>query len=109
LNNEQALLLEHFKQYNQLQEVLVKSMHENQSSPEMIELLKRDYQRVKGNVEGFDDYVSGLKNPALASKELEELKSIMIKKSMPDWTMKDGNGKTVKFSELRGKTITDCP
>ena len=105
LNNEQALLLEHFKQYNQLQEVLVKSMHENQSSPEMIELLKRDYQRVKGNVEGFDDYVSGLKNPALASKELEELKSIMIKKSMPDWTMKDGNGKTVKFSELRGKTI----
>lgn len=105
LNNEQALLLEHFKQYNQLQEVLVKSMHENQSSPEMIELLKRDYQRVRGNVEGFDAYVSGLKNPVLASKELEELKSIMINKSMPDWTMKDGNGKTVKFSELRGKTI----
>ena len=105
LNNEQALLLEHFKQYSQLQDVLVKSMHENQSSPEMLELLKRDYQRAKGNVDGFETYIEGLKNPVLASRELEELKAIMIKKTMPDWTMKDGNGKTVKFSELRGKTI----
>jgi thiol-disulfide isomerase/thioredoxin len=24
---------------------------------------------------------------------------------MPDWTMKDGNGKIVKFKDLRGKTI----
>ncbi len=105
LNNEQALLLDHFKKYDLLQEVLVKSMHENQSSPEMLDLLKKDYIRARGSENGFDTYVSGLKNPELASKELDELKSIMINKSMPDWTMKDGTGKIVKFKDLRGKTI----
>jgi len=105
LNNEQALLLDYFKKYDLLQDVLVKSMHENQSSPEMLELLKKDYIRARGSENGFDTYVSGLKNPELATKELDELKSIMINKVMPDWTMKDGNGKVVKFKDLRGKTI----
>ncbi|MDR6197102.1 TlpA disulfide reductase family protein [Siphonobacter sp. SORGH_AS_0500] len=105
LNNEQALLLDHFNKPNELRELLVKSMHENQSSPEMLELLKKDYQRSKGSLTGFETYVEGLKSQELASKELKELEKIMVNKDMPDWTMKDGNGKTVKFSQLRGKTI----
>ena len=105
LNNEQALLLDYFKKYDLLQEVLVKSMHENQSSPEMLDLLKKEYIRAKGSDAGFEGYASGLKNPELASKELKDLQEIMINKVMPDWTMKDGSGKTVKFKELRGKTI----
>jgi hypothetical protein len=47
----------------------------------MLDLLKKDYIRARGSENGFDTYVSGLKNPELASKELDELKSIMINKS----------------------------
>jgi thiol-disulfide isomerase/thioredoxin len=71
----------------------------------MIELLKADYIRNNKSEDGFDKYVATLKNPALAAKSAEEIKGLMRNDEVPDWQMAGMDGKLVKFSNLRGKTV----
>jgi len=105
VNDDYAWLLNHAKKYDKLNDVLVKSIFENQSSPEMIELLKTDYVRHNGSDAGFDKYLNTLKNPALEAKSRDEIKKIMRNDDVPAWTMLGLDDSTVKFSELRGKTV----
>ncbi len=105
LNDDEAYLLNKTRQYAKLRTLLEKSVYENQASPEMLALLKADYQR-RGKPEAqYDAYFVSLKNPALAVRNAEQIKKAMINKEMPDWSMIDLNGKVVKFADLRGKTV----
>ncbi len=105
VNDDQAYLLNKTKQYAKLRTLLEKSVYENQSSPEMLALLKADYQRRGKPAAQYDAYFVSLKNPAMAVRNAEQIKKAMINKEMPDWSMTDLNGKVVKFADLRGKTI----
>ncbi len=69
-----------------------------------IEVLKELYVRKNGNDSGFNEYMAGLKNtnnPEIA-QNLEEKKS---NEPAPDFTLVDMDGKQVKLSALRGKTV----
>ena len=105
VNDDYAYLLNKSGQYDKLHDVLVKSMYENQSTPEMIALLKADYIRTRNTSDGFEGYMNTLKNPALLAAGTADIKSQIMNAKMPDWSMTDASGKVIKLSELRGKTI----
>ncbi|WP_316739007.1 TlpA disulfide reductase family protein [Pedobacter aquatilis] len=105
INNEYAFALKKLGKTGELETVLVKSMYENQSSTEMMVMLKEIYLKKHKSENSFDSYLESLKNPTHAKKDIEELKGKMIKKEMPAWSMKDMNGKTVSSADLKGKTV----
>ncbi|WP_443937389.1 TlpA family protein disulfide reductase [Pedobacter sp. MW01-1-1] len=105
INNEYAYALKQAGKVNELDVVLKKSMFLNQASTEMIGMIKEKYVKKHGSEKGFEAYLTSLKNPEDQKKGEVELKASMIKKDMPQWSMQDLNGKTVKSSDLIGKTV----
>ncbi|MCX2475387.1 TlpA disulfide reductase family protein [Pedobacter sp. MC2016-05] len=105
INNEHAIILKKLKMSKELENVLLKSMYNNQASPEMIAMLEEMYVARKKSKAGFDTYLESLKNPAIKAAEESDQKANMIKKEMPAWSMKDLSGKTVNSSDLKGKTV----
>jgi thiol-disulfide isomerase/thioredoxin len=105
LNAELANALSHLKQDKALKSLLEKSVFENQSSPEMLTMLKSIYVKQHGSDQNYMAYLSGLQNTSGKLKMNEELQGQMFKKAMVDFEMKDLNGKAVKLADLRGKTI----
>lgn len=105
INNQQALSLKMLGLNKDLQVLLKKSMFKNQSSTEMIAMIREAFVKERGSEKGFQEYLESLKNPADKEKELKDIKESMIKKEMPTWSMKDLNGKTVNSNDLKGKTV----
>ncbi|HEX8020723.1 TlpA disulfide reductase family protein [Mucilaginibacter sp.] len=103
LNYDEVVLLQKNGQANKVSDVLIKSMYENQATPEMLDMLKANYVAQYKTEDGFDKYLESLKNAALSVASKAKME--MIKKDMPDWSMYDAAGKLIKFKELRGKTI----
>lgn len=103
LNNDEVFLLKKKGETAEVNDVLIKSMYENQSTPEMIDMLKANYVAKYKSDEGFDKYLESLKNASLSLNS--NTKAKMINKAMPDWAMYDQNGKLIRFKDLRGKTI----
>jgi len=62
VNSVYALLLDKFGRHEQMKEVLLESMYRNQSTPEMIGLLAREYLKENKPEAGFSDYLHSLKN-----------------------------------------------
>ena len=70
----------------------------------LLEQLKSLYTAMNGSDQGFDSYIEGLRKARTEQKRREVAASI-ITKPAPDFTLTDTEGKTVKLSELRGKTV----
>ena len=105
VNNYYAILLQKRGETTHLNEVLKYSLYNNQATPEMLEMVKADYIRQNGSDKGYDDYLSKLKNPADKAEFEKMVAEGMINKAMPEWSMKDMNGKVVSSKALRGKTV----
>ncbi len=67
-------------------------------------ILKELYVKKNGSEKGFTEYLLGLKNAddAEMAKKLEEMKA---NETAPDFDLVDLDGKKVKLSELKGKTV----
>ncbi len=77
---------------------------EGKSTTAMIDVLKVVYTSEKGSDEGFENYLAQFQSVAL--KELEDkLKSEMISKPAPNFTLEDFEGKKVSLADLKGKTV----
>lgn len=105
LNDIYATTLSKLGDNKTLKVVLEKSYHENQVSINMIDLMKKLYVKAKGTNKNYLDYLASLQNKEAQASELTALKSKMINKPLPDFAMKDLNGKMVKLSDLKGKTV----
>ncbi len=105
LNNLEAVLLQKSGDTKLLQTVLTKGLYENQSTPEMVAMLKSLYVKSHKSDKGFEAYVESLKNPADKVSAQKEAISSMMNKPMPEWSMKDMNDITVNSKDLRGKMV----
>lgn len=105
LNAELANTLSHLGDKAALKLLLEKSVFENQSSTEMLSMLKETYIKGKGSEKGYEAYLNSLKNQANGLKMKEEIKKEIFSKPMVDFAMQDLNGNTIKLQDLKGKTI----
>jgi thiol-disulfide isomerase/thioredoxin len=103
VNNEYVKALQHTGNQKDVKQVLLKSIYKNEASVEMLDLLKKDYQKEHGSMEGYSQYLQSLKNAANAHHV--DLQKDMINKPMPVFSMKDANGKTVSLQSLKGKVV----
>ena len=77
---------------------------EGKSTTAMNDILKEVYASEKGSEEGFENYLAQFNSVALKKLE-DKLKSEMISKPAPDFTLEDFDGKKVSLAELKGKTV----
>ena len=105
INSQYAMLLQQDKDTKALTVVLTKALYKNQSTPEMIEMLKGIYIKEHKSEKGFAEYVESLKNPADIAAAKKEAIASMMNKPMPEWSMKDMSDKVVNSKDLIGKTV----
>ncbi len=72
--------------------------------PQLLEKLKGLYITMNGSVQGFDNYIEGLRK-ARAEQKQQEIAKSMISEIAPDFTLTDTEGNMVKLSDLRGKVV----
>lgn len=105
LNEVQSILLERAGKKEQLQQVLEQSMKKNQVTPRMLEMLKKNYLAQNKPESGYQAYLLTLKDVKLDSALENKVKESMIKKSVPEFKVRNNKGKIVKLSDLKGKVV----
>ncbi len=79
-------------------------LYQGENTAETDETLKFVWQKVDGNLDGFEDHISDVRKYRLALIRREVAKSI-IKEKAPEFAIKDINGNVVRLSDLKGKTV----
>jgi thiol-disulfide isomerase/thioredoxin len=75
-----------------------------QATPEMKEMLKTLYVKVKGSEAGYDEYVSSLQK-ILIENVKRRIANQMINTPAPLFSLKDVNGNAVSLQDLKGKIV----
>lgn len=89
----------------QLQKLLEASVHLNQASPRMLDWLRERYTATHPGGTGYEQYLAGLQDQAAKTAVRADLASKMVNKPIADFALRDLDGKLVRLSELRGKTV----
>ncbi|MFD0749398.1 redoxin family protein [Mucilaginibacter calamicampi] len=141
LGSDSREVVEHYvqmlnsaKDHKQALEVAEKSIRKGQTSDAIEQEFKTAYQKVKGDMGGFDTYWADVQKANNEKKELEkkafevqqkevlanatsannlqqlakvkkDLSSKIIKEAAPLFTLKDLDGKVVSLASLKGKTV----
>ena len=105
LNEVTAILLERAGQLEKLKFVLESSMKKNQVTPLMLEMMKKNYITLHQSETGYDSYLASLKDVKLNAALENKVKESMIKKDLPEFNVKNNNGKLVKLSDQKGKVV----
>ncbi len=92
------------KQYAKAQEFAEKAIKGGQGTAVIKDELKKDYVKLKGSDNGYDQYLASLEVAARA-KAMAELAKTMINKPAPAFALKDFDGKTVSLADLKGKIV----
>lgn len=105
LNEVTAQLLESAGEKDKLKFVLETSMKQNQMTPLMLEMLKKNYLATGQPESSYAHYLSSIKDEK-ADKALEDkVKKSMISKTLPEFSVKNNRGALVKLSDQRGKVV----
>ena len=129
VNEHYVLILAANKEYAKARDVIATSIQAGTTSDLMEEELKKDYIKINGNEQGYDQYMASLQKvneeklkieqqkqqeafkqeEVVVKKEAEntvvDFSKEMIKTPAPAFTLKDIDGKVVSLSELKGKTV----
>lgn len=105
LNEDYVQLLHMDGQTEKVQQVLEASVHVNQATPLILEMLKKNYLVKHRDDAGFNTYVESLKSAEGKAELAKELVAKMIKKTLPAFQMYDGNGKLVSSKDWKGKVV----
>ena len=104
LNDDLCHLFQEAGKTEEMNDVLRKSMYNNQVSPYMIDLMKQAYVRKNGSETGFNAYLESLKKPELQRTISERILKDKREGKMPEWEMTDASGKKISSNDLLGKT-----
>jgi thiol-disulfide isomerase/thioredoxin len=104
LNNTYALLAEKVIPAKKLKPELEQFVKNAKSSSEMTEILKRIYAAEKKSEEGFDQYITALKEESRL-KMLKDIQKSMLNEKSPAFALVNLEGKKVDIAELKGKVV----
>lgn len=105
LNGTHAFLLDNAGQTEQRDRVMIASVHENQSTPWILDKLREGYVKQHGNDQNFDAYIQSLKNATEVQAEHDRISKMMINRKMTDFRLVDAKGKPVTLASLKGKIV----
>ncbi|WP_207424351.1 TlpA family protein disulfide reductase [Desertivirga brevis] len=105
LNEVYSLLLKETGNTAKLKETLVKSMQQNQASPAVIALLKEQYVQENKTGDGFEAYISNLKDNTLTGKLEAKVKKSMINQELPEFKALSNAGEMVSLKAQKGKVV----
>jgi thiol-disulfide isomerase/thioredoxin len=105
LNGAHASLLDNAGQIAKRDHVMIASVHENQSTPWILDKLREGYVKQHGNDQGFDAYIQSLKNATEVQAEHDRISKTMINRKMTDFKLVDAKGKSVTLASLKGKIV----
>lgn len=77
----------------------------NAASPEMLDILKKDYVKTNGSENGFDAYLESLKSAAQLAAAREKALKSMICQPVELFALETLEGKTIDMKTLKGKTV----
>lgn len=103
-NNTYALLAEKVVPAKKLKPELEQFVKEAKSSSEITEILKRIYAAEKKSEDGFDQYITALKEESRL-KMLKDIQKSMLNEKSPAFALVNLEGKKVDIAELKGKVV----
>lgn len=104
LNNTYALLAEKVVAPKKLKPELEQFVKEAKSTSEMTDMLKRIYAAEKKSEDGFDQYITALKEESRL-KMLKEIQKSILNEKSPAFALVNLEGKKVDMAELKGKVV----
>ncbi|HJA14450.1 MAG TPA: TlpA family protein disulfide reductase [Candidatus Butyricimonas faecavium] len=104
-NNQYVRLLEKNGYQSMVIPTIVASVREDAVTPEMLEILRKDYVKQHKNDNGFEVYVSSLKSREKQQELQKHLQETMINKEIELFAMEDLDGNKVDLSKMKGKII----
>ena len=102
------------KEFQKVLHYAEKCILDGTSTPEMTKMLEKAYIEVNKNSSGFRAFIAGIESKAKENR-ISRIKSEMLNKPAPDFTLTDLNGKTVSLKDFKGKSLmvdfwaTWCP
>ncbi|MBS1566254.1 MAG: TlpA family protein disulfide reductase [Bacteroidetes bacterium] len=104
INEHYVKYLAHAGETKKLREAAAGFVKENRATDSVKLWLREAYVKEKGSADGYDNYLSGLQQQALAGFREEALKE---KLDLPSkaFSMKDVEGKEVSLASLKGKVV----
>ena len=104
IKNIYARLLVENDRVNEGMELIDKIIEEGKPSEELLKSHKSAYIKIKGSDNGYDKYLDEIINKHLKNL-VEEIKSSMIEKTAPEFTIKDLDGHNISLSDFKGKIV----
>lgn len=105
LNEDVALLLKTAGLKEKLKKALENSVHANQATVPMLDMLREIYLASNENSKNFDAYVESLKSQEGKADQAKEIAASMIKKKIPTFALSDSKGQLVDTKDLKGKIV----
>ncbi|SKA30479.1 Peroxiredoxin [Chitinophaga eiseniae] len=104
--NRLSLILIAAGQYQKAFDTLSNAVRTAVSTPKTVTSLKLAYQKVKGSTAGMDKFISSLQEEAYQKIAKEVAEAWMADtKPVPDVSLTDMNGKSIKLSDYKGKIV----
>ncbi|MCM5529104.1 TlpA disulfide reductase family protein [Parasegetibacter sp. NRK P23] len=82
-----------------------RSARENAVSPEMIDLLKKEYVKKNKNEQGFETYFASLKSTDKAEQQKQHLKDQLISMPIASFALESNKGGIADLSKQKGKIV----
>lgn len=105
LNEVYSVLLKETGNSSRMKETLIKSMQQNQASPVVIAMLKELYLQENKTADGFDAYISSLKDNTLTGQLEAKVKELMINQDLPDFKVESNGAGMVSLKAQKGKVV----
>jgi thiol-disulfide isomerase/thioredoxin len=104
-NNYYVQMLNKNGRSNEVLTFIKDGVKENAASPEMLEILKKDYVANNGSEKGFDSYLNKMKSSELVAAQKKDVLKSLEKKPIKLFSVEALDGHRIDMAKLKGKII----
>lgn len=81
------------------------ALNDNAASPEMLDILKKEYVKSNGSENGFDAYINSLKSQSQMAAQRDHVLSHLMKEKVQSFKFEKLEGGVVDMAKMKGKII----